>query len=29
VFESTSTSTLEVLDQCLRVNGVIGDERKS
>jgi hypothetical protein len=29
VFESNSTSTLEVLDQCLRVNGVIGEERKS
>jgi hypothetical protein len=29
VFESNSTSMLEVLDQCLRVNGVVGEERKS
>ena len=29
VFGSNSTSTLKVLDQCLRVNGVIGEERKN
>jgi hypothetical protein len=28
VFGSNSTSMLEALDQCLRVNGVIGEERK-